>query len=54
MDQYKKYLPHVVAVILFIIVTAVFFKPAVMDGKRVRQGDIQHHEGMSKEIVDFS
>lgn len=53
MDQYKKYIPHVVAVILFIIVTAVFFKPAVMDGKRVRQGDIQHHEGMSKEIADF-
>lgn len=53
MDKYKKYIPHVVAVFLFLIVTAVFFKPAVMDGKHVRQGDIQHHEGMSKEISDF-
>ncbi len=53
MDKYKKYLPHAVAVVVFIIITAVFFKPLVFDGKKIRQGDIQHHKGMSKEIVDF-
>ncbi len=49
----KKYLAPAVAVICFIIITAVFFKPLVFDGKRVKQGDIEHHEGMSKEISDF-
>lgn len=53
MDQYRKYLAPVVAILLFIIITALFFKPMVIDGKQIRQGDIQHHQGMSKEIADF-
>lgn len=53
MDAVKKYVAPAVAIILFILVTAFFFKPLVFDGKRVKQGDIEHHEGMSKEIVDF-
>lgn len=53
MDKYKKYLPHLVAVVLFIIVTALFFKPLVFKGRQLKQSDIEHHIGMSKEIVDF-
>jgi len=53
MDKTTKYLPHFIAVVLFIIITAIFFKPLVFDGKAIRQGDIQHHKGMSKEIADF-
>lgn len=53
MDVVKKYLAPAVAVVCFLIITAVFFKPLVFDGKRVKQGDITHHEGMSKEIADF-
>lgn len=53
MDVVKKYLAPAVAVLSFILITAVFFKPLVFEGKLIRQGDIQHHEGMSKEIVDF-
>lgn len=53
MDKYRKYLPYAVALILFIIITAAFFKPLVIDGKQVRQSDIQHHKGMSKEIADY-
>lgn len=53
MDAVKKYVAPAVAVIIFIILTAAFFKPFVVDGKRIRQGDIEHHKGMSKEIVDF-
>ena len=47
------YVPRGVAILLFLITTAFFFKPLVFEGKRVKQGDIEHHEGMSKEIVDF-
>src|SRR5688572_17318973 len=53
MNRYKHYAPYAVAVLLFIIITALFFKPLVMDGRYLRQGDIQHHIGVSKEIVDF-
>src|SRR5690349_24648101 len=53
MDKYKKYLPHLIAVVLFIIVTALFFKPLVMKGRQIKQSDITHHIGMSKEIADF-
>lgn len=53
MNQPSKYIPYAVAVVLFVIITALFFKPLVIDGKLIRQGDIQHHEGMAKEIADF-
>lgn len=45
-------LPHVVAVIVFIVVSSVFFSPAYK-GYDLRQGDIAQFKGMSKEIVDF-
>jgi hypothetical protein len=53
MNRYKQYAPYAVAVILFIIITAFFFKPLVIEGRYLRQGDIQHHAGMAKEIQDF-
>jgi hypothetical protein len=51
--KWMKFLPGSVAIAIFLLVTVVFFKPLVVDGKRIKQGDIEHHEGMSKEIVDF-
>lgn len=52
-NKFKKYLPHLVAVLSFILLTSMFFSPLVWGGRALRQGDIQHHEGMSKEIADF-
>jgi hypothetical protein len=48
----KKYIPHAAAVIIFAIVTLVYFKP-LLSGKVLKQDDIARHKGMSKEIVDF-
>lgn len=48
-----KYYPHLIAGVLFVLVTAFFFKPLVFEGKKVKQGDIEHHQGMAKEIGDF-
>lgn len=47
-----KALPHVAAVLIFLIVANVFFK--MENGEYgLRQGDIQHVMGMSKELVDY-
>ena len=50
--NYKNYLPHGLAVIIFAIITFIYFKPQ-FGGKELKQDDIARHKGMSKEIVDF-
>lgn len=47
----KSYLPYITAVLAFIIISIVYFNPAV-NGYSVSQHDIQQHKGMSKEIKD--
>ncbi len=49
---FKKALPHVIAVLVFLTLTLVYFAPQ-LDGQRLIQGDINKHKGMSKEIQDF-
>lgn len=44
--------PHLLAVVVFIVVTFLYFPP-LLEGKAIRQGDIMQFLGMSKEIVDF-
>jgi hypothetical protein len=51
--DFKRYIPHITAVILFAIITALFFKPLVFDGKKMKQGDVDHFLGVSKEISDY-
>jgi hypothetical protein len=48
----KKYLPHLTAIVVFAIVTLIYFKP-LLSGKELQQHDIAMHKGMSKEIVDY-
>ena len=48
----KSMIPHLVAIVVFFAVAAVYFSPQ-LEGKTLRQGDILHHKGASKEIVDF-
>ncbi len=53
MEIIKKVLPHAVAVVLFVLATMVYFSPMFLDGKQLRQGDILHSNGSSKEIADY-
>lgn len=46
-------LPHIVAVLSFLIITTFFFKPVFLDNKVLQQNDIQEWEGMSKAVRDF-
>lgn len=50
--DFKKILPHLVAVACFAVITIVYFLP-LFSGKQVSQHDIMQWTGMSKEIVDF-
>tara|TARA_B100002052_G_scaffold126803_1_gene116336 strand:+ start:84779 stop:87271 length:2493 start_codon:yes stop_codon:yes gene_type:complete len=50
--DYKKIIPHVIAVAIFIMVSAIYFSP-VMSGKVLKMPDIIQYKGMSKESKDF-
>ncbi|NJO70358.1 MAG: hypothetical protein HC830_14715 [Bacteroidetes bacterium] len=46
------WLPHLLALVLFIVLGAVYFAPQ-LEGYELNQGDIRQHIGMSKEISDY-
>lgn len=50
--DWKKAMPYVVAILLFILIGSAFLYP-VWQGKKMRQGDITIFRGMSKELVDY-
>jgi hypothetical protein len=52
-DFYKDVLPHAVAVLVFLIVTVLFFNPIFFDNKTLDQQDIQQFRGSSKSIADY-
>jgi len=49
---FKKFLPHILVIITFIIVAVGFFNP-VLSGKVIYQSDIVQHNGMAKQQRDF-
>jgi hypothetical protein len=49
--EFKNFLPHLGAIVLFAILACVYFSP-VFSGKALDQSDITHFKGMAKEIAD--
>ena len=49
---FKKIQPHLIAVLVFLIISVVYFSP-VLSGGSLEQHDVAQWIGMSKEIVDF-
>ena len=49
---WKKWMPHAVAVLIFWVLTAVYFLP-LFQGKTMDQSDIRQWKGSSQEIVDY-
>jgi len=45
-------LPHLLILFLFWLVTAIYFKPAVFDGKSIKQGDAVTWTGNAQEIAE--
>ncbi|MCB0736926.1 MAG: hypothetical protein KDC92_05380 [Bacteroidetes bacterium] len=50
--NFKKLLPHVGAILGLLIISAVYFKPA-LEGLVLSTNDIKQHGGMAKEVLDF-
>ena len=50
--NFKKILPHIIAVVIFLIVAVIYCKPA-LEGKVVIQHDMQGWRGMSQQSVEF-
>jgi len=44
--------PYIIAVVLFMIISVVYFSP-VLEGKKLQSSDGTQFKGMSKEIVDY-
>lgn len=48
----KKSLPYIIAILIFVIASLLYFSP-VLKGQKLNQSDITQFRGMSKEIVDY-
>lgn len=48
----KKMLPHIVAVVVFLLLTVAFFSP-ILKGYTLNQGDIRNWQGVAKEVIDY-
>jgi len=49
---FKNILPHILAPVLFLVITFAYFSP-LLEGKAILQHDITQFRGMAKEIMDF-
>ncbi len=47
------WLPIVTAILVFAVITFLYFSPMLIDGKTIQQGDILQGKGASKELADF-
>ena len=52
MDRIKKISPHLIVLLLFLVISCVYFSP-LLEGKMLAMADIKNWQGMSKEVTDF-
>ncbi|GGG88924.1 membrane protein [Polaribacter pacificus] len=50
--NFKKIIPYLIAVAIFITASIVYFNP-VLKGQQIKQSDITQFKGLSKEIADY-
>ena len=50
--SFKIVAPYIAAIVIYLVVSFAYF-PSVIEGKKIQQGDIISHKGMSKEIADY-
>lgn len=50
---FTKALPHIVAIISFLIISIFIYRPIIFDGKVMDQNDINQGKGSAQEIVDY-
>ena len=47
------WLPHVIAILIFLVLSLVFFSPVVLEDKDLVQGDVTSVQGWGKDLRDF-
>ena len=52
MEKFKIIVPHLTILLLFIIISGIYFSP-LLQGKKLEMHDIKVYKASSKEIVDF-
>jgi hypothetical protein len=50
-ELFRKTLPHLIAIIALYAVAASFYAPAILESKRLHQGDTLNFIGMSHETL---
>jgi hypothetical protein len=50
--NFKNLLPHLAAIVLFVIASMAYFWPT-FEGNQLKQGDVKQFRGMSKELEDY-
>ena len=46
-------IPHIIAIVIFYVVTTVFFSPMILKNKELNQQDIRQGVGMRKQLDDY-
>ncbi len=52
-DFKKDILPHIIAIVIFLAITILFFRPVFFDNQSLYQHDILQWEGGAKELIDY-
>ena len=52
-NSIKKFIPHLIAIGVFLLITIFYLSPVFFQGKELSQHDIKMWQGMSKEIIDW-
>lgn len=50
--NFRQFIPHISAIAIFLVIIMGYFMP-LLEGKKLKQSDITHWRGMSKEITDY-
>jgi len=50
--DFKKLMPHIIALVVFVLVSSVYFLPQ-FSGKKLYKTDIVNHQAMAKEATDY-
>lgn len=51
-SKFKALVPHIIAIVVFIGLSSIYFSP-LFEGNALRQSDVKQFQGMAKEIVDY-
>jgi len=52
MNNFKRFYPHALAIIGFVLISIVYFYP-VLQGKKILQSDIVQYQATAKELIDY-